>query len=355
MDPPPPDDDPEPIGDAPGPWDGLLVGPENALAQAAAKGLARGDGEGSPLVILGAAGAGKTRLLRALAADRIARRPGASVALLSGEAFADACHEAAGAGSPEVWAELRMRFRGVDLLAIDDLTGIARSPLAVAELEPTLDDLDASGASVALTVRDDPGRRVEWPRRLADRLRVGLTVRLEPPGPESRRRFLLDRLRTLGLTASSEAVDLLAESADGYRTLEGWASRIALASRIDRRPIDRALAARLMEEDETSGPAATVAEVARLVARRFGLHPRDLRSGSRRAALVEARHLAILLAREITGESFSKLGKAFGDRDSKTIRHACRAASERLRSDPGLAAEAEAIRRRWHRDAPAEG
>lgn len=346
MEPPPESGD----SDRKGPWDGLLAGPENELALAAARELAKGEDEISPLVILGPSGSGKTRLLEGLVADRIARRPGASVAMVTGEAFADTCHRAAGLNSPAAWADLRDQFRGVDLLAIDDLHGISRSPLALSELGPTLDDLDSSGGSVAVSFRDAPGRWEGWPRRLADRLRVGLTVRIIPPGPATRRRYVMERVRSLGLTASSEAIDALAEASDGYRTIDGWVARLALTSRIDRRPLDLALASRLIQDEEEATPEVTIGEITRVVARQFGLHPRDLRSKNRRASLVEARHLAILIARELTGASYARIGKALGGRDPKTVRHACLAASDRLEKDPALASVAEAIRRTWHRD-----
>ena len=332
------------------PWDGYLVGPENALAHAAARELARG-GEGtSPLVIVGPSGSGKSRLLSGIAGDRIARRPGAAIALIGAESFAASCNAAAGAAEAGPWAEIRERFRAVELLAIDDLHGLSRSPLALEELAPTLDALDDLGAAVAVATRDVPDRFEGWPRRLADRFRGGLTVRLDAPGPPSRRRYLLERARARGLSLSSEAVDALAENADGYRSLDGLLARLTLAGRVERRPLDLRLARSLLEQD-AGPPSATVAEVARAVARQFGLRLRDLRSPDRRAALVEPRHLAILLARELTGASYTRLGAAFGNRDTKTIRHACRAADARLAADPALAAVAESIRRRWARSA----
>lgn len=327
-------------------WDDYVIGPENHLAQAAARELARGAPDVSPLVLIGPAGSGKSRLLEAMAADRVARRPGAAIALIPGEVFVSDCHEAADLGSPEAWADLRRRYRNLDFLALDDLHPLTRSPLALAELAPTLDELDAVGASVAVTVRDDPGRWDAWPRRLADRLRAGLTARLDAPASTSMRRFLLDRTRSRGLTMTTDALNLLADSADGYRTLEGWVARLTLAARVARRPIDLALATALLDEDETDGPAS-ISEISRAIASRFGLRVRDLRSSSRRAALVEPRHLAILLCRELTGSSYAALGVAFGNRDPKTIRHACRTASLRIATDPAIASVAESVRRRW--------
>jgi chromosomal replication initiator protein len=49
------------------------------------------------------------------------------------------------------------------------------------------------------------------------------------------------------------------------------------------------------------------------------------------------------LARTLTGSSFAAIGAYFGDRDPATVRHACRAALERLAADPALAAVAAAI------------
>jgi chromosomal replication initiator protein len=238
------------------------------------------------------------------------------------------------------------------LLAIDDLHGMARSPLALAELEPTLDALDAAGASVAVSVRNDPGHWAGWPRRLADRLRVGLIARLELPGPATRRRYLLDRARQLGLTATAEALDALAEAAQGYRLIDGWLARVALIARVERRPIDLELANSLIHDDRSATSSVSIAQIIPVVARSFGLRPRDLRSASRRATLVEARHLAILLSRELTGASYAEIGKAFGGRDPKTIRHACLATTRRLSNDPALASVAEAIRSQWRSEVP---
>ena len=81
------------------PWDGYLIGPENALAQAGAMALARGETAGvSPLVVHGPSGSGKSRLLAGLVAERLLRRPESAVAHLEAEAFAAACAGGFGSG-----------------------------------------------------------------------------------------------------------------------------------------------------------------------------------------------------------------------------------------------------------------
>lgn len=353
------------------PWDGFLTGPENALAHAAAGALARDDeGAVSPLVVHGASGTGKSRLLAGLVAEHLRRHPGAAVAHLDAETFAAFCAEAA--SHPEGWAELRGRFRAVSLFVLDDLSRLGRLPLALAELVHTLDALAEAGAAVAVSAATSPaqwntspsrGDTLSWPPRLLSRLQGGLAVGLDPPGPALRRRYVLDRAHARGIVLASEAIDLLAEAADGFRTIDGWVARLALGARLDGRlaatrvPLRRDQAEALLADELSSDIATSETEaqaartrsvemlegIARVVARQFGVSLRELRGSSRRAALVLPRHLAIALARQHTGLSFAVLGRYFGRRDTKTIRHACRVAEERLRADPALASVALAL------------
>ncbi len=154
-----------------------------------------------------------------------------------------------------------------------------------------------------------------------------------------------------GLTLQAEAVERLAAAADGYRTLDGWLARMALEARLGSKQAGaraRALDAPtvdaiLAEETVLASPAASIDSIARSVAARFGVRLGTLRGPSRRASIVEARHLAMYLARAHTGSSFAAIGAYFGDRDPATVRHACRAVVERLATDPALAAVASAI------------
>lgn len=332
-------------GPRPRAWDGFVTGPENAMAHAAVLAMARGEPGVSPLVIHGPAGSGKSRLLDGLVAETLERTPGASIARLDGEAFAAACSDAD--DSPGGWIEFRARFRALDLLCLDDAPALARSPLAIAELGPTLDALDDRGAPVALAAADAPSAWENWPPRLLDRLLGGLVVRVERPGIASLRRFVIDRSRSRGLRLPADVVEALASTADDYRSLEGRLARLALMARVDRRPVDLPMALGALAEDGLEAVSAVpVADVLKAVASRFGLRVRDLRSEDRHRGLIVPRHLAILLARELTGLSFSALGRAFGNRDTKTIRHACSITAKRLATDPSLAAAADAIRRK---------
>ena len=107
-------------GASPHPWDGYVTGPENELAMARAQAMARGDHQGiTPLVVHGASGVGKSRLLAGLVAERLRREPGSAVAHLNAESLPRRAwrrsrrvrelRTRAGDG----WPALRDRLRGV--------------------------------------------------------------------------------------------------------------------------------------------------------------------------------------------------------------------------------------------------
>ncbi|HEY2155548.1 MAG TPA: hypothetical protein VGH33_07955, partial [Isosphaeraceae bacterium] len=100
------------------------------------------------------------------------------------------------------------------------------------------------------------------------RLLGWLSVRVDPPGLTSRRRYLLDRARSRKIALASDAVDALAEAADGYRTLDGWLARLGLAARVERRPFDRTLAESYLSDEAEPAPPPTIDAIARAVARR---------------------------------------------------------------------------------------
>ena len=60
----------------------------------------------------------------------------------------------------------------------------------------------------------------------------GLATPIATPGLTSRRRYILQHAGQQGVALQAEAVETLAQAADGYRTLEGWISRLALEGRL---------------------------------------------------------------------------------------------------------------------------
>jgi chromosomal replication initiator protein len=345
-----------PADPSPHPWNGFLTGPENALAFASIQALAHGQREGlSPLLIHGPSGTGKSRLLAGLVAEWIHHRPTTAVAHVQGVEFAESCLAAAQRNERDGWTELHNRFRTVELLVIDDVQGLERISAAQAELVHILDAVDARGSCAALSCHTPPGQwlRMHWPTRLISRLTGGLSVRIDPPGLASRRCHLLESVRTRGLSLTAEALELLASSADGYRTLDGWLTQLTLQASLatgrsrparsnpgaSTRLLDLGTVTSLLSgETELAMASPTVEAIAKNVANRLGIRVSALRGSSRQASVAQARHIAMHLARLHTRSSFAVIGSYFGGRDPATVRYGCKAAAAHLAADPSLAA-----------------
>ena len=74
--------------------------------------------------------------------------------------------------------------------------------------------------------------------------------------------------------------------------------------------------------------------IAALVARLYGLKVSELKSPSRRQAMVTARGVAMVLSRELADKSLGQIGTYFGGRDHTTVLHACRRTEKLLKKDP---------------------
>jgi chromosomal replication initiator protein len=89
----------------------------------------------------------------------------------------------------------------------------------------------------------------------------------------------------------------------------------------------------------------TVAEVAQATCDHFRLPLAPVRSPSRRQGLVQARQMAMYLARTLTAAPLMEIGGFFGGRDHSTVLYACRKTEELVETDLRTARAAREIRR----------
>ena len=101
----------------------------------------------------------------------------------------------------------------------------------------------------------------------------------------------------------------------------------------------------LLINQERGARKPTLSQITKKVARHFNVRTSDLKSASRRQWVVRARGIAFYLARQLTEDSFQRLGQQLGGRDHSTVMHACRRIESLLESDPAIAATVVRLRR----------
>jgi len=89
--------------------------------------------------------------------------------------------------------------------------------------------------------------------------------------------------------------------------------------------------------------AGSLARIIRTAARSHGLPAASLAGSGRCRGVVQARNLAMYLARHLTGSSFGTIGAAFGGRDHTTVMRGVRAVETRMTTDATFAADVEQL------------
>lgn len=312
--------------------DEFIAGPENRLAAIAVRSVLDSSADrATPLVLYGPGSSGKSHIARGLGDWWQRHHPAAQVTVLSGAEFAQQYADALEHDRLFSW---RAKFRGAEMLVLDDLSGLAGKRGAQQELRHVLDELVDAGALVVVASRTLPGALTDLAESLRSRLASGLSVPLNLPGPATRR-VILDRYATIrGLTLSTKAVQTLADSLNvPAPVLLGALMELELAAKADNKPID---VDRIRKYVNQCGREKrwTIHEIATIVAKYFNLKLVDLKSPSRRNGIVTARNLAVFLARQLTNQSLTQIGEYFGGRDHTTVLHSYQKTDKLIKSDP---------------------
>ncbi len=320
---------------------------ENALVRVAAEAALAPAPRFNPLVLCGPTGVGKSHLLCGLTQRWRAEHPEAKAVLISGADFA---RSYANAVDTDTLADHRERLTQAAWLAVDGLEELRKKPAAQHELARILDAALAAGAQVVVASREPLSPGGALAPGLASRLAGGLVVPVAPPGLAARQALLEKTAAAISIAIDAEAVSLLASKLKGtapeLRNAVLQLHQQACESAADDRPINVAMVRRFLAE-RTEAQRPTLNKIAAQVARRYRLKTAELQSKTRRREVVQARGVAMLLARQLTGASYKTLGRHFGGRDHSTAMHACRRLAEQLRTDAALKRTLEELASPW--------
>ena len=302
-------------------FDTFVPGPSNRFAHAAAMAVAEAPPATAynPLFIYGGVGLGKTHLLYATANYMIRLKPELVAKYVTSERFVTEFIRAVREGQGY---QFQRRYRGVDVLLVDDIQFLAGKEETQTEFFHTFNDLHRAGHQIVIASDRPPQELSGLEDRLRSRFRSGLCVDVQPPDLETRIAILQKKAERDALAVPDPVLQFIAEKFDSnIRELEGALVRAAAFAKLARMPLDLASAERALEDlIPQTGQEIPADRIVEETARYFGLHRGDLFSKSRSRPLTNARHIAMYLLRELTGLSLIKIGELF-DRDHTTAMH----------------------------------
>ncbi|MER6512816.1 chromosomal replication initiator protein DnaA [Nonomuraea sp. NPDC001636] len=301
----------------------FVIGASNRFAHAAAVAVAESPAKAyNPLFIYGDSGLGKTHLLHAIGHYAQSLYDGARVRYVSSEEFTNDFinsirdHKADG---------FRGRYRAIDILLVDDIQFLEGKEQTQEEFFHTFNTLHNANKQIVISSDRAPKQLITLEDRLRNRFEWGLITDVQPPELETRIAILRKKAIQEGLAAPPEVLEYIASRiSTNIRELEGALIRVTAFASLNRQGVDLQLAEVVLKDLITSesDTEITIAAIMTETANYFGISIEDLCGTSRSRALVNARQIAMYLARELTELSLPKIGQQFGGRDHTTVMHA---------------------------------
>jgi chromosomal replication initiator protein len=298
--------------------DSFVVGPTNLFAQAAAETVARRPGEQSPLLIHGPTGVGKTHLLEGIWTGVRKRYPRLTVIYLSAEQFTSGFLQALrGSGMPS----FRRKYRGVDVLILDDLQFFRGKRCTQIELLYTVDTLLRDGRQLVFAADRPPDELSDLGPELISRLGSGVACRIEQPDYDTRLEILKRMAARFGMRVPEEVCRYVASHLSNHaRELAGALCRLRATSQALDKPISRPMAEEALADlIRASHRTVRLPDVEKAVCDAFGLEPKTLQSRGKTKSVSHPRMLAMWLARKYTRSALSEISQYFGRRSHSTV------------------------------------
>lgn len=297
----------------------FVCGTGNELAFAAAQQVAAAPGQKyNPLYIYGGVGCGKTHLLEGIHRRIRHEFPSLRLLLLTAENFGNYFSQAL---TEKTLPAFRQRFRGVDVLLVDDVDFLDGKTKFQEEFVNTLKKLEREGRQIIVAADRHPRLLTRSSDELVSRLLAGLVCRIEAPDLPCRRAIAAQRAQSLRLNADDAVLDFVAERfTNNAREIIGALNCLHTYQSMTGKRVGLTAARTVLSSLERDClRIVRIADVEQAVCRLFKVTPDELKSACRARALAQPRMLAMYLSRRMTQSPYSEIGRYFGGRDHATV------------------------------------
>lgn len=328
----------------------FVVGESNMMAYRAARALCEEHSllpGGHSLFLYAPVGYGKTHLLQAVAHEMRSRFAGGRIIYMTAEKF---MYRYVGALRAGGMMQFKERFRTTDTLIIDDVQFICGKESTQEEFFHTVNALLDGKKRVVIAADRAPAALDGLHDRLKSRFSGGLTVTLDKPDADLRRRILTAKRAACasamdGGAVTDDAADWLAANVTGsIRDLEGALNRLIAKAAYTGRAIN-AFEAResLPDMFAACSRQISVQDIQKKTADYFGVTTADLLSAGRSRSVALPRQVAMYFAKKLTPRSYAEIARGFQKKDHTTIMHAFKKIEEMAESDLDFASDLQRL------------
>ena len=309
-------------------FENFIVGDSNRFAFTASRAVAERPGKAyNPLFLYSKSGLGKTHLMQSIG-NYILENSNKKVLYVPSDQFVNDYINAVrtvGKNSVEKIDSFKNKYRNIDVLIIDDIQFLGNATKGQEEFFHTFNELYNSNKQIIIASDRSVDDLKTLENRLLTRFNWGLTADIAPPDFDLRVNIIRKKIshQENPEDVPQDVIEYIANNIDSdIRQLEGAITRVFAYSLMMNKGIinlDIAIEALKDQLTDRSVYKNDIHRIQRVVCDYFKINIDELKGKKRSKDVNYPRQIAIYLCRELTTESFPKIGTYFGGRDHSTI------------------------------------
>ena len=322
----------------------FIVGSSNKFAFKASRAIAEEPGSYNPLFLYGESGVGKTHLMHAIG-NYLVENTDKKVLYITSDKFVDdytKIFRYSDKNNFEKIDAFKEKYRNVDVLIIDDIQFLSNAPKGQEEFFHTFEELHNANKQIIIASDRSVDDLNSFENRLLTRFNWGLTANITTPDYDLRVSIIKNKL-AFKEAANDSPLDVIEYIANNFdsdiRKLEGAITRIlAYSSMFNKGKVTLDVAVDALKDQlkDRSLYKNDVQRIQRVVCDYYKISIEQMKGKNRNNAVNFPRQIAIYLCRELTNESFPKIGSYFGGRNHSTIISADQKIRKELNSNSDL-------------------
>ena len=305
----------------------FIKGKGNELAYAAAQAVVQSPGKAyNPLFIYGGVGLGKTHLLQAIGNELTKHT--SKVLYSTSETFTNEYLGMIKGGHAK---EFKQKYRGVDILIVDDVQFMGGKDGTQQEFFHTFNELYNIDKQIILASDRTPKAIPALEQRLLSRFEWGMIADVVQPDTETKVAILATKCQEKNFFLDYELLHYIVSGVEtNIRELEGVLNRVIAYHQFQKtQPTKESIGSIITNitanrQTKTKSPEIII----KTVSQYFEIKHDDLIGKCRKKEWVVPRQITMYLLREECGSSYPTIGNELGGRDHTTAMHAYNKISE---------------------------
>jgi chromosomal replication initiator protein len=307
-------------------FESFIVGDSNQFAYTTAKSVAEKPGAlYNPLFLYGGVGLGKTHLIQAIGNHHIAQ--GQKVIYTTFEQF---MNKFTSHLRSQTMDRFREHFRECDVLLIDDIQFLSRKEQTQEEFFHTFNELHQAKKQIVITSDRQPKKIAGLVDRLKSRFEWGLMADIQPPGLETKIAIIQKKCEIDGISLNRDIIHFIASNmGNNIREIEGAIIKLNAYAGLMNQELTLEFAQNVIKDQlEEKQKNISIDDIVKMVSKEQNVKLSDMKSKKRTKDVVNARRIAIYLARNLTPNSMPQIAVYFGMKDHTAVSHAMKKITE---------------------------